>query len=97
MGVGGPHYRCSSFVIEGLRHHQVPEAKCRLVPYGVSLDHYPPVERKQVSSSPKLCILFAGGELRKGTPYLLEALRLLNPPHIEAQVRRAGNVAIIPR
>lgn len=83
----------SSFVIDGLRQHQVPEAKCRMVPYGVPLERFPPKEQQRSPSSSTLRILFVGGvELRKGVPYLLEALRLLNSHHIEA--RFAGPVSL---
>jgi glycosyltransferase involved in cell wall biosynthesis len=85
----------SSFVIDGLLQHQVPQEKCRIVPYGVCLEHFFPEERRPSSSPGKLRVLFAGGvQLRKGVPYLLEALRLLNSPYIEA--RFAGPVEVSP-
>lgn len=83
----------SSFVINGLTQQQVPETKCHLIPYGVPLELFSSSEHLHSSSSPKLRILFAGlVGLRKGVPYLLEALRVLNSSHIEA--RFAGPVAV---
>jgi hypothetical protein len=83
----------SPFVIDSLLQHRVPEAKCRVVPYGISLERFPPEERQQSSPSSQLRLLFVGGVgLRKGAPYLLEALRLLHSPHIQA--RFAGPVAL---
>src|SRR5262249_28044346 len=50
------------------------------------LERFPSVERQRSSVSPKLRILFGGAvELRRGIPYLLEALRLLHTPCIEAK------------
>ncbi len=83
----------SPYVIEGLGCHHVAVDKCRVVPYGISLKNFSPVGPRDFSSSPKLRVLFAGGvELRKGAPYLLEALRILNSPHIEA--RFAGQLLL---
>ena len=76
----------SSFVLKSIRQQHVPEFKCRLVPSGVSLDRFSPYSRRASSSSAKLRVLAVGGELRKGTPYLLEALRLVKSSCVEARV-----------
>ena len=85
----------SSFLIESLRQYHVPEAKLRLVPYGIPLERFSPRQRGEPRTSGELHILFAGGvNLRKGAPYLLEALRRLNSSKVEA--RFAGAVALDP-
>src|SRR5207245_8981222 len=66
------------FRSESLREYHVPEAKQRLVPYGIPLERFSPRQRGKPQPSGKLHILFAGGvNLRKGAQYLLEALRLI--------------------
>ncbi len=83
----------SSFVIDGLRAQQVPQGKCRVVPYGVPLESFPASERPKSKASEKLRVLFAGGiDLRKGVPYLLGALRLLGSSSIEARIVGASAV-----
>jgi glycosyltransferase involved in cell wall biosynthesis len=85
----------SSIVIESLRQYHVAEAKQRLVPYGIPLERFSPRQRGEPRTSGKLHILFAGGvNLRKGAPYLLEALRRLNSSKVEA--RFAGTLALDP-
>lgn len=69
----------SDFVADGLRKQNVPAEKLRVVPYGVNTGYF------QTSSTPSpagtLNVLFSGEVgLRKGVPYLLEALRALNRP-----------------
>lgn len=83
----------SQFVLDSLVQLGVPRRKCRLVPYAISLEDYVP---KQKTHQGKLHVLFAGAvELRKGAPYLLEALRLLESRSIEAKF--AGCVALDSR
>jgi len=85
----------SSFVIESLRQCHVPETKQRLVPYGIPLERLSPRQREKPPASGKLHILFAGGvNLRKGVPYLLEAVRRLDSSKVEA--RFAGTLALDP-
>lgn len=80
----------SSFVVDGLRACGVAEEKCRVVPYGVPLDRFFPTRRRE---SAKLRLLFAGEVgLRKGVPYLLEALRLIDSALIETVV--AGRLVL---
>jgi glycosyltransferase involved in cell wall biosynthesis len=69
----------SDFVADGLRKRNVPSEKLRVVPYGVNTSYF----RETLSQSPEgtLNVLFVGEiGLRKGIPYLLEALRTLNRP-----------------
>jgi glycosyltransferase involved in cell wall biosynthesis len=76
----------SQFVLGALHQCGVSEAKCRVVAYGVPLDRFAAALR---GGSTGLRVLFVGEVgLRKGMPYLLEALRRLNSERIE--VRAAG-------
>jgi glycosyltransferase involved in cell wall biosynthesis len=80
----------SEFVLDTLRQCGVSDNKCRVVAYGVPLDRFAAAPR---GGSPGLRILFVGEVgLRKGVPYLLEALRALNSARIE--VRAAGRVVL---
>ncbi len=82
----------SDFVIEGLSSLRVEPGKCRVVPYGVDLERFSRTNQKK-SSRGKLRVLFMGQVgLRKGVPYLLEALNLLGTYQIE--VKMAGKVSI---
>jgi glycosyltransferase involved in cell wall biosynthesis len=84
----------SEFVAHQLAICGVESAKCRIVPSGVKFQ--PNGDRVSHSARPekdKLRVLFAGEVgLRKGVPYLLEALHSLGPGRVEA--RFAGNVAL---
>lgn len=81
----------SKFVADGLIECGVPKSKIRVIPYGVSSTNF----RPNFNSKPEgpLRVLFAGEVgLRKGTPYLLEALRRIGPDKVQA--RFAGGVAL---
>jgi glycosyltransferase involved in cell wall biosynthesis len=83
----------SKFASDGLRGCGVPSTKCCVVPYGVSGDQF--VDSSASQGSAKLRVLFVGEiGLRKGVPYLLEALRRLNSRCIEA--RFVGSMKIEP-
>jgi len=83
----------SQFVLEGLQHFGVPAEKCCLVPYGIPLEEFAPGPGVGARKDSSLRVLFAGGvELRKGAPYLLEALRQLNSTRLEA--RFVGSIAL---
>jgi glycosyltransferase involved in cell wall biosynthesis len=85
----------SAFVIESLRQCRVPASKCRLVPYGIPIERFASVRQGRTRGTGKLRVLFVGGVgLRKGVPYLLEALRALDSTQFE--VRLAGPVALNP-
>ena len=82
----------SEFVARGLVGCGVPEAKIRVIRYGVDCARFAPPARK-ISQGGPLRVLFVGEVgLRKGAPYLLEALRRLGPSQVEA--RFAGQVAL---
>lgn len=81
----------SDYVRAELIRVGVPQQRCRVVPYGVDVSGAPPVREERDDG--KLRVLFAGEVgLRKGAPYLLEALSQLGPGRIEA--RLAGKIAI---
>ena len=80
----------SEFVAEGLRACDVPADRIQVVPYGVDACRYRPVDR---SHRGRLRILFAGEiGLRKGVPYLLQALRSAGAGQVE--VRMAGSLSL---
>ncbi len=82
----------SDFVADGLIECGVAANKIQIIPYGVSTDMFPPPSEPRVADGP-LRILFVGEVgLRKGTPYLLEALRELGPKKVRA--RFAGSVLL---
>jgi glycosyltransferase involved in cell wall biosynthesis len=84
----------SRFVREALIGEGALAAKCCVVPYGVPLQGFLPRLRRR--SGGPLRLLFAGSfGLRKGAPYFLEALRLLQGAPIEAAC--AGTVELVPR
>jgi glycosyltransferase involved in cell wall biosynthesis len=84
----------SPFVAEGISQCGGPAHKCAVVPYGVDTERFAPAAgRLEGSQARRLRVLFAGEVgLRKGAPYLLEALRQLGPDHVEA--RFAGRIAL---
>jgi glycosyltransferase involved in cell wall biosynthesis len=83
----------SEFVAEGLRTCGVPTERIRVVPYGVDSGRFQPIGRSNRSGP--LRVLFAGEVgLRKGAPYLLDALRLLDSGTVEA--RFAGGISLAP-
>ena len=82
----------SDFVLEGLKAGGVPMRKCSVVPYGVEMNHLPPAAN--VTSRKGLNVLFVGEiGLRKGVPYLLEALRAIDSPE-SIYAKLVGPVAI---
>lgn len=91
MIVGG-----SQFVAEGLETCGVDRERIRVIPYGVDPARFQPPElRDDGAADGPLRVLFVGEVgLRKGVPYLLEALAALGPQRVEA--RFAGNVVLDP-
>lgn len=78
----------SQFVVDGLEQCGVVRERCRIVPYGVGLDRFPLIDASRGGESAEraLRVLFVGNAgLRKGAPYLLEALRMLGSKAIEAR------------
>jgi glycosyltransferase involved in cell wall biosynthesis len=86
----------SHFVVDGVRQWGGPMRKCTVVPYGVDTERFAPAALvAEQSSAGRLRVLFAGGVgLRKGAPYLLNALRELGPQNVEG--RFAARVALAP-
>jgi glycosyltransferase involved in cell wall biosynthesis len=80
----------SDFVADGLRKRNVPSEKLRVVPYGVNTSYFH--ESSSQSPGGTLNVLFVGEVgLRKGIPYLLEALRTLNRP-LSIRAKLAGQI-----
>ena len=85
----------STFVTEGLASCGVPTEKLNVIPYGVDPARFPPPVRRAPVSTGPLRVLFVGEVgLRKGAPYLLEALAELGPKRVTA--RLAGRVMLKP-
>jgi len=84
----------SDFVADGLRKRNVPAEKLRVVPYGVNTSYFRAASSQ--SSEGTLNVLFVGEiGLRKGIPYLLEALRALNRPQsIRAKLVGSMNLSL---
>jgi len=82
----------SDFVAQGLRAYGVPSDKIQIVPYGVDASRFQPVNRSKRAGP--LRILFAGEVgLRKGVPYLLQALRDIGEKKVRARI--AGRLALV--
>ncbi len=86
----------SAFVTDGIRQCGGPADKCAVVPYGVDPKRFSSAASNvEQRSARRLRVLFAGEVgLRKGAPYLLEALRQLGPKNVEG--RFAGRIALAP-
>ncbi|NLE44828.1 MAG: glycosyltransferase family 4 protein [Chloroflexi bacterium] len=70
----------SEFVRRSMIENGVPEGKLVQIPYGVDLQRFQPADR----SDDVFRVLFAGAvSLRKGIPYLLDAIDRLDRPDIE--------------
>ena len=84
----------SEFVKQGLMECGVTPEKIHVVPYGVDTVRFPLVQGREERRSEPLRVLFVGSVgLRKGVPYLLEALAKLGPAKVQA--RFVGSVALI--
>lgn len=81
----------SEFVRRGIAECGGPAGRCAVVPYGVD----PRTEPRVREPHSPLRVLTAGALcLRKGSPYLLEAARLLGA---RAHFRAVGPIAVTPR
>jgi glycosyltransferase involved in cell wall biosynthesis len=81
----------SHFVRDGIRRAGGPVERAVVVPYGVDATA-PPVLRERASRPLRVLTVGAVG-LRKGTPYLLRAARLMNGA---ATFRLVGHVEVTP-
>jgi glycosyltransferase involved in cell wall biosynthesis len=81
----------SEFVAAGLESIGVERAKCWVVPYGVDTSTFRP--REDRGSGRGLNVLFIGAVgLRKGVPYLLEALRIVDNARLRC--RLVGHIEV---
>lgn len=69
----------STFVRRTFLEQGIPEEKLIQIPYGVSLDHFKPVPKEDKIFR----VMHIGGNLRKGTHYLLQAMNELNLENAE--------------
>lgn len=75
----------SNFVASSLGSIAADGAKCRVVPYGIDVERFRPLDRNRHPG--RLNVLFVGiVGLRKGLPYLLEALRRLDSRAIQCRI-----------
>ena len=81
----------SQFVADALRHEGVEPERTRVVPYGIDLQVFKTTPRHNEAT---FRVLFVGEiGLRKGVPYLLEALRALDQPG-RIQAKLVGPVVL---
>ncbi len=72
----------SEFVAQGLKSLDMPAQKIVVVPYGVEVERFS-CDRRPWRGQRPLRLLFLGGvNLRKGVPYLYQALKRLNTTRI---------------
>lgn len=85
----------SAFVAEGLIRCGTPPEKIRVIPYGVDLARFAGRPPSPAPETDPLRIAFIGeAGLRKGAPYLLEALGHLGSRRVKC--RFAGHIALSP-
>jgi hypothetical protein len=81
----------SDFVAQALAQEGVPSDRIKVIPYGVDLTDF---KADAAGTSEALNLLFMGEVgLRKGVPYLLNALRQLNRPR-QIRAKLAGPIAL---
>lgn len=82
----------SGFVADGLAACGVDMGKIAVIPYGVDTVRFRPAEERDVTDG-ALRILFVGEVgLRKGAPYLLNALKQIAPGRVKAKF--VGHIAL---
>ncbi len=82
----------SHYTAQTLAAHGVPAEKVHVVPYGVSLAHFPPRSRPPAKDEP-FTIIYVGSLIqRKGLSYLLETMRALKSKNIRLLLRGRGGV-----
>ena len=85
----------STFVKQTFTAHGVPPDKVKVLPYGVDLTRFQPVE---TPAEDGFDLLFVGGvSLRKGVPYLLRAFQRLIHPKKTLTVAGVAEPAVLHR
>jgi glycosyltransferase involved in cell wall biosynthesis len=81
---------CSSlFVRDSMLYNGIPESKLAVLPYGANIATFTPAEKPTIEP-----VFIAVGTLtlRKGTPYLLEAMRIVRRFHPDAKLYLVGGI-----
>lgn len=80
----------STFVTNSFIERGLPAERAYVMPYPVALDGFQPIHRDRDPNAPLTLISTGGAHLRKGTPYLFEALKMLQKeiPGIRLQLNR---------
>jgi starch synthase len=81
---------CSSlFVRDSMLYNGIPESKLAVLPYGADISTFKPAERPV---DKPVFIAVGTLTLRKGTPYLLEAMRIVRRCHPDAKLYLVGAI-----
>jgi len=81
---------CSSlFVRDSMVYNGIPESKLAVLPYGANISIFTPPEKP---AGKPVFIAVGTLTLRKGTPYLLEAMRLVRRSHPDAELYLVGEI-----
>ena len=80
----------SSYVTRSFIEQGFPAERVLHLPYPVNLDHFSPEPINELPASPLRVICTGGVSLRKGFPYLLEAMRLIRKER-DAILMLSGN------
>jgi len=83
----------SHFVKNAIGQCGGPVERCEVVPYGVELARYQGLIRERRYQDPLRVLTVGSVGLRKGTPYVLEAAKLMGP---RAQFRAVGPIDLRP-
>lgn len=88
----------STFVTNSFVERGLPIERTFVLPYPVALDSFQPRTRPRSPNDPLTLISTGGAHLRKGTPYLFEALKLLRKdiPNIRLQLNRTVSPTMKP-
>lgn len=82
----------SMFVMNSFINAGVPKEKLLYLPYPIDLSTFTPPQSPRPSSRPLTISCAGGASLRKGTPYLLEAFRIIRKEVPSARLKFAGNL-----
>jgi glycosyltransferase involved in cell wall biosynthesis len=82
----------SQYTAQTLAAHGIPAEKIHVVPYGVSLDDFPPRLHPPAKDEP-FTIIYVGSLIqRKGLSYLLDAVRALKTKNVRLILRGRGGI-----